>query len=260
MTSINGTLATSKTKSKIYLATPCYGGLVSTAYLTSLWALQKTLALKNYDFYFKLRSGESLISRGRNSLVADFLGRKDCDYLLFIDADIQFQAQDIIKLIEYEQPVTAMRVPLKGLNWQAAFDKRQQFNSPQEMEAAATYYNVNIQAEDKLPLNIDAQGFAEVEMVGTACMLIKREAFDILREKMPDAHYINDIATYETEYAKDNFWTFFDTMIHPVSRRYLSEDFAFCYRWRHYAGGKVYVYMHPNLSHIGSYQYRSFAP
>ena len=39
------------------------------------------------------------------------------------------------------------------------------------------------------------------------------------------------------------------------SRRYLSEDFAFCRRWRD-MGGKVYVDLNSKLQHAGQHLYR----
>jgi hypothetical protein len=50
-------------------------------------------------------------------------------------------------------------------------------------------------------------------------------------------------------------WLFFDCMVDPDSRRYLSEDFAFCRRWRD-MGGKVYVDLNSKLQHAGQHLYR----
>ena len=80
-------------------------------------------------------------------------------------------------------------------------------------------------------------GFIEVAAIGTGFMLIRREVFDILRSKLPNSAYVNDIAGYENVFTNNKFYTFFDTMLHPKTRRYLSEDFAFCYRWREICGG-----------------------
>jgi hypothetical protein len=44
-------------------------------------------------------------------------------------------------------------------------------------------------------------------------------------------------------------------MVDPDSRRYLSEDFAFCRRWRD-MGGKVYVDLNSKLQHGGQHLYR----
>jgi hypothetical protein len=51
------------------------------------------------------------------------------------------------------------------------------------------------------------------------------------------------------------YWLFFDCMVDPQSRRYLSEDYAFCRRWRD-IGGKVHVDMQSDLGHLGQHVFR----
>lgn len=49
-------------------------------------------------------------------------------------------------------------------------------------------------------------------------------------------------------------WLFFDCMVDPDSGRYLSEDYAFCRRWRD-IGGKVWIDSQSKLQHLGQYNY-----
>jgi hypothetical protein len=44
-------------------------------------------------------------------------------------------------------------------------------------------------------------------------------------------------------------------MVDPDSRRYLSEDFAFCRRWRD-MGGKIHVDLDSKLQQLGQHVYR----
>ncbi len=44
-------------------------------------------------------------------------------------------------------------------------------------------------------------------------------------------------------------------MVERESERYLSEDYAFCRRWRD-LGGRIYVDTQSKLTHHGSYTYR----
>ena len=46
--------------------------------------------------------------------------------------------------------------------------------------------------------------------------------------------------------------SFFETLIHPVGRRYLSEDFAFCHRWRS-CGGEIWLDVESRLGHEGTF-------
>ena len=51
------------------------------------------------------------------------------------------------------------------------------------------------------------------------------------------------------------YYAFFDVMTHPVTRRYLSEDYAFCERWRA-IGGVIHIDTKSDLIHQGFRLYR----
>ena len=122
----------------------------------------------------------------------------------------------------------------------------------------AAQFNVNfVDADDRrtsATLAID-NGFIKVPVVGTGFMMIRRHVFEVMKSKLPDAGYINDIAGYQNQYTEDNFYTFFDTMLHPKSRRYLSEDYAFCYKWVTLCGGEIYLNVEHQLTHFGNYAF-----
>ena len=49
----------------------------------------------------------------------------------------------------------------------------------------------------------------------------------------------------------ENYTALFDCMIDPVSKRYLSEDYAFCRRWQQ-LGGKIHAHINTTLGHVGN--------
>ena len=57
-------------------------------------------------------------------------------------------------------------------------------------------------------------------------------------EKYPELNYVPDGPPNNPQ--AHLHWRFFDCMVDPDSGRYLSEDYAFCRRWRD-IGGKVFV-------------------
>ena len=63
--------------------------------------------------------------------------------------------------------------------------------------------------------------------IATGFLMIKREVFDVLCKKHPDATFVNDIPGYASEKTNGNFWLFFETLVHPDTKRYLSENCAF---------------------------------
>ena len=73
----------------IFFATPCYGGMVLESWAMSCLDIATSFTRNNIKFKFKTIGNESLVTRGRNNLVASFL-KSDCTHLFFIDADIEF--------------------------------------------------------------------------------------------------------------------------------------------------------------------------
>ena len=69
----------------------------------------------------------------------------------------------------------------------------------------------------------------------------------------PELNYISD-SDYKRE-DKGLHYRFFDCMVDPESKRYLSEDYTFCRLWQQ-IGGEVYVDVQSNLTHQGAKIYR----
>jgi len=54
-------------------------------------------------------------------------------------------------------------------------------------------------------------------------------------------------------------YALFDTMIHPETGEYLSEDYAFCHRWRA-IGGRIWLDTQCRLTHVGSFEFHGNLP
>jgi hypothetical protein len=101
-------------------------------------------------------------------------------------------------------------------------------------------------------LVIDPDGFMQVREAPTGFMCIKRGVFDRLIAAYPELQYVPD---WPSTYPEGGVhYRFFDVMVDPESRRYLSEDYGFCRLWEK-IGGKVYVDANSNLSHQGERLY-----
>jgi hypothetical protein len=89
-----------------------YGGMCCGAYTSSLVATLGLLNAHGYRTSYSIMVNESLITRARNNLTDMFLA-SDCSHLFFIDADINFRTEDVLRMMEYDVPVLAGVYPKK---------------------------------------------------------------------------------------------------------------------------------------------------
>src|SRR6202040_2237165 len=105
----------------LVVATPCFGGQVSSIYAGSIFHLQRAVRSKpNMDLTVLMRDGDALITRARANLVTLFLDDPAATHLLFVDADIGFAPEQVFRLIESGADVVAGVYPIKRINWEKA--------------------------------------------------------------------------------------------------------------------------------------------
>src|ERR1700712_5268443 len=103
------------------VATPCFGGQVSSIYAGSIFHLQRAVRSRpDFDLTVLMRDGDALITRARANLVTLFLNDPTTTHLLFVDADIGFTPHQVFRLIESGADVVAGAYPIKRVNWEKA--------------------------------------------------------------------------------------------------------------------------------------------
>ena len=103
-------------KAKVLVATPCFAGLCSAEYMTSVSRLAALASTYKIDISLVTGRIESLISRARNTLTHTFMSSTQYTHLLCLDADIEFEPEDIIKMLDYNKPVVGGVYPKKKIN------------------------------------------------------------------------------------------------------------------------------------------------
>jgi len=243
-------------KERIFIATPCYGGQLTEAYFRSVIRLLTFCNQHQIPVAFGTIANESLVTRARNVLVAYFL-QSDFTRLMFIDADIEFQVEDVIKLIAHNKDVAVGAYPKKGVNWQRIRDSVKQTDQPYDDRAIASFgsdYAINFKFINRDAKQIAIEdGLIRLHDGATGFMMIKREVINKMIEAYPDLKYNNDLNTPPE--LNPHFYAFFDTMIDPKDKRYLSEDYTFSRRWQD-IGGEIWLDPSISLNHYGSFNFQ----
>ena len=227
---------------KLFLSTPCYGGLCLESYATSIINLQVALIKEGIMLYIDTTENESLVHRARNVSVGRFMQKSDADYFMFIDADIHFDPESVVRLVKSGYDVSVACYPKKYVDWNQAAKAAMKGDS-RNMAMLSSSLVVNFGAS-KIQVE---NGFIPILDGPTGFMVIKREVFKKMEESYPELWCVNDHQNRDF----DRYCALFDCMIDPVSKRYLSEDYAFCRRWQQ-MGGKIYADIHTTLGHVGN--------
>lgn len=226
------------TPRKVMIGTPCYDALVNQQFMTSVLQLLCT-EIPNTSFAFTPIS-DSSINRARSRLASKLM-QSDCTHLLFIDADIAFAPDQVIRLLNADREVCSALYPLKTLVMPDPKDIDPSWNTTNLLHSSLRYV-YNCVELDSIP----EDGFFPVLDAGTGFMLIKREVFEKFQQHYPELKCHDP----DPLFVDLDSWAYFIDMVDPTTKHYLTEDYAFCRRWQK-IGGKVWVDLHSKLSHYG---------
>jgi hypothetical protein len=238
-----------KAKASIFLATPCYGGMASINYMRSVLDLQAACAARGVGLEVYLGGGDALITRARAIMAARFLDHTSATHLFFVDADIGFTPDQVFRLLDHDADVAGGVYPTKRIDWDKTRAAAQA--GLKDLQAASLGYVVRFIPSPTNSVEIDDDGFGPVSYVGTGFMMIKRQALERLCAAHPELRAKQGDMTGA---ATGEAIMIFDTMIEPETGEYLSEDYAFCRRWRD-LGGEIKADFRSRLTHVGHAAY-----
>jgi hypothetical protein len=232
------------TGTNLVIATPCFGGQISVQYAASLLKLQARLrSYSGFNLTVRFKDGDALITRARASLISQFLDDADATHLLFVDADIGFEPEQVLRLIQCGAEVCAAVYPLKRIDW-AKVKSTIEAARPNPAAAALQYV---FEVDD--PDAVTAQsGFVKVRYAGTGFFMIRRAALERMCASYPHLRYKRD-HSLDAAVDSEKRFALFESMI-AEDGTYLSEDFAFCKRWGD-IGGEIWADLNSRLNHVG---------
>jgi hypothetical protein len=245
-------------KRKLFVATPMYGGMCSGQYTKSTADLMKMCTEYGLSIQLSYLFNESLVQRARNYLVDEFL-RSDATHLLFIDADIGFDPNDVLALLAITEPgsdkdIVCGPYPKKCISWEKvkrAVDKGFGDRDPENLANYIGDYVFNpVEGVNEIGISEPV----EVMESGTGFMMIQRSVFERFAKAYPHLSYRPDHVRTEHFDGSREIVAYFDCPIDPKTKRYLSEDYMFCQYSRN-AGMKVWLCPWMRLAHMGTHIY-----
>ncbi len=213
-------------KVHLHIGIPCYGGMMSEPTVTSLLKFVLMAARVGLHWSLDTMVNESLITRGRNNLMAKMMSNASATHFMFIDADIRFEPESIFQMLVYEKEVIGGLYPKKSI---------------------PTNYVINLLPQTQIQGDIFT-----VDTMGTGFLLFQRNVYEKLCAAHPETKYVDDVGLGK-QY-EPYMYAIFDVGIDERGH-YLSEDWMFCRRWQK-LGGQIWAHSKVLLNHCGHYEYK----
>jgi len=212
----------------LMIAMPCYGGNVSDKTVISLFNLGKLLNRNNIDNGLLVMANQSLITQARTKIANFFLNNTEYEYLLFLDADVGFKPDDVLKLLSHKKDIVGGTYPMKSIPLRWPFTLSQ----PEQRDG----------------------DLIKIENNGIGFTLIHRSVFQKIIEKYgKEIKFFpvnNDVNQSLTEKEYNNSYHFFGEI--KIDDYYFSEDKSFFYLTKQ-CGIENWLDVSINLSHVGSH-------
>ncbi|NTW31057.1 MAG: hypothetical protein HGB12_00210 [Bacteroidetes bacterium] len=150
---------------KLMIGMPCYN---CSMHIDATKTLIETMGA-GVSYNWVSIGNESLISRARNNILSLFYHQKDFTHLLFLDADIYMNGQDVKKLLESGKDVIGAAVRLKAKN---------------------TIYNFTFDQPipNCEPPKEDGERYYKVTKLGTAALMLSRKAVEAVIDNAKKKH------------------------------------------------------------------------
>jgi hypothetical protein len=228
---------------RILIGTPTYNGQLTVQYTHSLLGLWQ--AIGSVCAWETTKA--TLVGWARNLLASRTL-QDGYTHLLFIDADIEFPADLIEKMLAFDQPVTAAIYPQRAFDVAAFHEQARQHADTASALAATLSFPVEL-----VTPRVSRGDFYQARTAPTGLMLIKREVLEAMRDAYPDL-YRPAAGSYYGHHRLVSVLQCFEAL-YDESGVAMSEDIAFCRRWSE-LGGEIWAVFDPRVGHIGPFTFR----
>lgn len=244
------------------IATPAYGGQVTTTYCDSMISLIDHFREKLPHIRFERKFlSLSALPFARNVFANLVMQDESFTHLLFVDADMGFAPSLIEHMIAADKPMVGAMSPFRKLELDKFYALHEEIADPNVARLVAIEY-VNAgavgfsdrtsRAGESRPSNgLEIDGpCIRVSDIGTGILLIKREVFERIKDRYPELWCNADRHGYSQFGLADGVLQCFQSM-RDERGLYCAEDTAFCRRWVEGCGGDIWAVVTEPVVHVG---------
>lgn len=232
---------------KVFIATPTAGGTAPIAYSQTL--ISATLAIHQAGRSYRYLSIDGAdVVLGRNVLAHVFLQDPSCDYILFLDSDMDVDVSVFQHLLAAAQPILGAIYAKKAINLPVYARAMAQQDDDRRARALASSFNVlHTPGEQRVANNL-----MEVAAFGFGCVLIHRSVFEALIAGGDIAPVVS--SRFAALGVSGTVQDFFSEIQLP-SGELMSEDYAFCSRVCSLGTIPLLGYVGDGVGHVGNFSY-----
>ena len=209
---------------------PCMGGIVSEKTTLGLFNLGKTFVRNQIDHGLLTLTNSSLITQARSKIANFFINNTQHEYLFFLDSDIGFNPEDVLKLLSHQVPIVSGAYPMKIIPERYCIDVSQ----PEQRHG------------NLLKINGNGMGF----------VLIHRQVFIDIAKQYPELKYTPSDYHSDTPHTPaemNNSYHYFAE--HQGPNGFMSEDKSFFHRAKQ-VGYDIWLDTTIRLNHTGYHIYQ----
>ncbi|MFZ5703682.1 MAG: hypothetical protein ACOY5R_00280 [Pseudomonadota bacterium] len=273
----------------LFVGTPMYGGQCHVEFAYSIARLSALCGQLGIGLRFHFLCGEALVMRARNEIVETFL-RSDGDHLLFIDADIGFEAEDALQMLALQagdssdrHDVLAAPYPQKKMAWDIVAQAAKAGVADEDPALLAKVASrIVFHPDSDVPVALARP--VQAKVAGTGFMMIRRATFDRFRQAHPGLAcagtaegpfaYFDTAIDSKAGNIAEELRLFLDgrpdashddirafladpgASMKTYGQGFISEDFTFCRRVRD-AGMEIWLCPWMQLAHSGSHVFET---
>jgi len=237
---------------KVFIATPTIASTMQVETTLSIVNMVNELRDAGHGADWFNYDG-AYVTRARHILASQFLARTNYTHLLFLDSDIGVPNGAITRLLQTGQEVIGIACPLRHFDIarfaEAAREAPEGPPDLAQLNATARRFNIEPDAADP----VIRHGLLRVSRIGFGCIMIARSAFEKLIASGSVAR--RKAESFRQFGLEGEYWAFFDEMKLPEG--FVSEDYAFCWRWLDVPGSTIWALTDIPVAHIGAYAHRA---